>query len=317
MPARPASTASVAAAANEVEAAISRSAGKAGHGWNRHCTAAVVGNLQAAMEVGSTHVHFRYGGLDIRHDLPGDGTVRTTVEGGKQRSTSSEGRQPAGSLRASRPPPNAADLPNHTDADSRGRGREGPAEFTAPSQDGADGAGPTDAATNAGEASRRQRLDELEAQVSRLRLKRQRYKANAKSRLAAKREQVADFVEQYGDTGTPMTKVNCPLWSSAPDLKMAFIKVASEVTARCAAKARKEGLSTREVHLQFGGTRYSATVVSGTVAVEMTTAERSVDLLVVLSDGLTAERLETLIRRWSKRVTQQREERSMDDDDDD
>lgn len=43
--------------------------------------------------------------------------------------------------------------------------------------------------------------------------------------------------------------------------------------------------------------------------------ERSIDLLMLLSDGLTEERLTTLLRRWSKRVAGESDERAMDDDD--
>ena len=205
------------------------------------------------------------------------------------------------------------------DADAGGgRGRDRGCEETAGAAPPQGGAADADPNATAAEASQRQRLDELEAQVQRQKAKRQRNKAAAKARLVAKREQVTRYVEQqYGDESTPMTKVQCPLWSSAPDLKMAFTKLTGEVTARSAAQARMEGLSTREVHLMFGGSRYSASVLSGTVAVEMTATERSLDLLVLLSDGLTPERIETLIRRWSKRVSaavhMQREERSMDD----
>ena len=153
----------------------------------------------------------------------------------------------------------------------------------------------------------------LQVQVT-ARLRRQRQKAAANVRKAAKREQVAKYASlQYGGEETPVTRVNCPLWSSAPDLKMAFTKVSSEVTARCAAAARGEGLNTRAVSLLFGGVSYSVSVLSGTVAGEMAATERSIDLLVLLSSGLTEEGLKTLVRRWSKRVARAGDGRSMDD----
>ena len=53
-------------------------------------------------------------------------------------------------------------------------------------------------------------------------------------------------------------------------------------------------------------------IPSGTAVMQMTTAKRSIDLLMLLSEGLTEGRLTRLLRRWSKRTVQRGEERSMD-----
>ena len=118
--------------------------------------------------------------------------------------------------------------------------------------------------------------------------------------------------EPLGAAAAPMTKVKVELWSATTDLKMAFTKVTSEVTHRCAMAAREQGLHTKEVPLQFASVPYAVSVLSGTAATRMTTAERSTDLLMLLSEGLTEGRLTRLLRRWSKRTAQGGEERSMD-----
>jgi len=48
----------------------------------------------------------------------------------------------------------------------------------------------------------------------------------------------------------------------------------------------------------------------------MSVTERSIDLLMLLSDGLTEGRLTSLQGRWSKRGHDRIDERAMDDDDD-
>ena len=103
------------------------------------------------------------------------------------------------------------------------------------------------------------------------------------------------------DVGAPAVDVQCPLWSAVVDLKMALVKLAGEVTHRCALAARQpQGSATRATSLRFGGTSYQVTVLSGTVASRMTAAELGTDLIVLLADGLTEDRLTALLKRWSK-----------------
>ena len=75
-----------------------------------------------------------------------------------------------------------------------------------------------------------------------------------------------------------------------------------EVTQRCATEGAHVGLSTKACQILFSGQRYEMTVHSGTAVLEMTQVERTIDLLMLISHGLTSERLAVLLRRWSKRA---------------
>lgn len=170
-------------------------------------------------------------------------------------------------------------------------------------------------------AAKRAAQAERDAQVAQTaRLKKQRNKAKAKARREARREQASPFVTQpYGGEETLAQKVETPMWglSSKTDLKMGYIKLASEVTHRSAATAREDGRHTKEVNLHFAGTPHAVSVLSGSNAARMTPTERSIDLIVLLREGLTEEKFATLVRRWSKRVAREGEERAMEDEDDD
>ena len=272
--------------------------------WNRHSDAFILSNLRAGLEVGEQSVHFDYGGLRARHDFH-DGRIVTSVEqvddgGARQKG----GRQNAGS-RTAPPQTRSHDGTAPAEDENRGRGRD--------HEELASDVSPPDDS-----AARAAALRNAEVAAT-LRAKRRRNKAKQKERRAATSEVVAKFVPNaYGGEDAPMQKAECPLWGSGKtDLKMAFVKLTGEVTHRCASLAREKGLHTTEVPLQFGGKPYSLSVVSGTRAGQMSTTERSIDLLMLISDGLTDGRLTTLMRRWSKRGADRPDERSMDDDDDD
>ena len=147
-----------------------------------------------------------------------------------------------------------------------------------------------------------ERLRALEARAATVAARKRRQKAARKSRDETKRMQASNYVSlQYGATQAPAIDVTCPLWSTKMDLKMAFMKTVSEVTHRCAVKAREPGSSrTRGTSARFGGAPFTVTVLDGTVAQTMSAAELSVDLLVLLHDGITEERLAALVTRWSK-----------------
>ena len=64
-------------------------------------------------------------------------------------------------------------------------------------------------------------------------------------------------------------------------------------------------LSTKACQVLFAGQPYEMTVLSGTVASKMTSTERAIDMLMLLSHDPTEERLTVFLRRWSKRVQHQ------------
>jgi hypothetical protein len=133
--------------------------------------------------------------------------------------------------------------------------------------------------------------------------RRQRQKAKQKERQAAKREQVAKYATHaYNGVDTPVSKVDVELWcAKAVDLQQAFIRLAGEVTQRCAEEAHKQGRHTKAVSLRFSTKPYSVSVLTGSeAAVVMEPVELSTDLLMLISQGLSEERLQKLLRRWSK-----------------
>ena len=274
-----------AAAAEKVQTA----ARKAGHGWNQHCTSFVEANIDAAIKRRQPRVMVEYGGLRARHDLVygTDNTVKVAThltkvaddDGADVRNSASA---PASATTHQPVPQQPAPVPAVQEQDA------------------------------AAAAAAKTERDAKIAQTARER--RQRQKAAAKGRREAKRELVSKYAsEPYGTHDAPMTKVKAELWSSTMDLKMGFTKIVGEVTHRCATEAREHGLHTKEVELRFGGVPYSAAVLSGRAAVTMTATERSTDLLMLLSEGLTEGRLTKLLRRWSKHQSGQAgTERSMD-----
>ena len=111
-----------------------------------------------------------------------------------------------------------------------------------------------------------------------------------------------------------MQKVVSPLFGSGKtDLKMAFTRLCGEVTHRSASDAREKGLHTVEVQAHFAGVPYSLSVLASARARQMSVTERSIDLLMLLSDGLTEGRLTTFQRRWSKRGPSTTDERAIDE----
>ena len=269
--------------------------------WNVHSDAFIMSNLRAAHSLGGEQsVHFDYGGLRARHDFH-NGRIETSVErvddGGAHKSG---GRQSAGSRLA---PPQTRSQEGEADGrDARDR----------------DAVQPEGGAANSGESEAEQQARRDAKVAATQRARRQRHKAAAKQRRETKREVVSKFVtEPYGGEGAPMQKVTAPLWSSkGTDLKMAFTKLHGEMTHRFASSAAEKGLHTVEVQVQFGGVPFSLSVLSGTRARQMSVTERSIDLLMLLSDGLTEGRLTSLQGRWSKRGHDRIDERAMDDDDD-
>ena len=67
--------------------------------------------------------------------------------------------------------------------------------------------------------------------------------------------------------------------------------------------ARGQGASSRGVSARFGGSDYQVSVLDSTFAAFVEADELAEDLLVLLADGLTEERLVALLKRWSKAWT--------------
>jgi hypothetical protein len=133
---------------------------------------------------------------------------------------------------------------------------------------------------------------------------RRRQKKNRATREEAKRKQASTYVTQpYGTDGAAITTVECPLWSTRMDLKTAFIRLVAEVTQRLSHAARGQGASSRGVSARFGGSDYQVSVLDSTFAAFVEADELAEDLLVLLADGLTEERLVALLKRWSKAWT--------------
>ena len=78
------------------------------------------------------------------------------------------------------------------------------------------------------------------------------------------------------------------------DLKTAFIRLVAEVTQRLSHAARGQGASSRGVSARFGGSDYQVSVLDSTFAAFVEAEELAEDLLVLLADGLTEERLVAL-----------------------
>ena len=84
------------------------------------------------------------------------------------------------------------------------------------------------------------------------------------------------------------------------DLKTAFTRVVTEVTQRMAISARHKGALTRGASERFGGSDFQVSVLDGAFAAFVEAEELEEDLLVLIADGLTEERLVALLNRWSK-----------------
>ena len=82
----------------------------------------------------------------------------------------------------------------------------------------------------------------------------------------------------------------------------AFIRLAGEVTERCANVARGRGLHTRAISLPYGGSTYAVSVLSGTEAAIMQVSRCTTELVALLGTGLTEAGLTALLERWSKPV---------------
>lgn len=100
----------------------------------------------------------------------------------------------------------------------------------------------------------------------------------------------------------PGWPVHCPLWSTTLDQRQAFIRLAGEVTERCANVARGRGLHTRAISLPYGGSTYAVSVLSGTEATIMQVSRCTSELVALLGTGLTEAGLTALLERWSKPV---------------
>ena len=94
--------------------------------------------------------------------------------------------------------------------------------------------------------------------------------------------------------------MHCPLWSTTMGQKQAFIRLAGEVTERCANVARSRGLHTKAISLPYGGSAYAVSVLSGTDATVMLARRCADELLALLGAGLTEAGLTALLDRWSK-----------------
>ena len=144
-------------------------------------------------------------------------------------------------------------------------------------------------------------LRRLRERVEKAAAKRRRHKANRRTRDEAKRKQAHHYVTvPYGDEGAAITTVECPMWSTRMDLKSAFTRLIAEVTQRMALAARHKGALTRGASARFGGSDFQVSVLDGAFAAFVEAEELGEDLLVLLADGLTEERLVALLKRWSK-----------------
>ena len=258
---------------------VQTAARRANGAWNRHDKSSLRDALEVSRELGLLDVKLEYGGLRFRFDLrPGGGAITTAVAAEQQVGEDDGCVEVDMTTGVSAPPPVPAP-------------RAPPA--AAPQFADARGSAVDAAADHA-------RLREKEAVAQE---RRRRQKAARKAREVAAREAVAKYAElPYGDVDAPTKKVQCALWSTTVDLKMALTKLVSEVTHRCATEGARAGLSTKACQILFGGQRYEMTVLSGTAVLEMAQVERTTDLLMLIKYGLTTERLAALLRRWSKRA---------------
>ena len=259
-----------AAAVAKVQAA----ARKAGHAWNEHDARCIGDVLDAAItrRRNFKDVKVEYGCVRIRFDLRDDGELEVVEEkdGGGDKSIED---LPAGDSKASQ---RVTSKPPGLDPQQKAS-QEARTELD----------------------DELKRLRERAAKASEA--KRRQKKARA-TREEAKRKLAAKYVAQpYGSDGAAITTIECPLWSTKLDLKTAFVRVVAEVTQRLSLAARgQEHVSMRGVSARFGGKDYQVSVLDSTFAAFVEADELAEDLLVVLADGLTEERLVALLKRWSK-----------------
>jgi hypothetical protein len=265
-----AKTSASAAAVAKVQAA----ARKAGHACNEHDQRFIGYALDEAIarRRNVRDVKVEYGALRIRFDLKDDGELEVVEEKGEGAERKSEG-SPAGDGQASQ---RAPQRPPGLDPSNASRTKE-------PSAD------PTE------------ELQRLRERAEKAAAKRRRHKASRRRRDEAKREQAYKYVTvPYGNEGAAITTVECPIWSTRMDLKTAFTRVVAEVTQRMAISARHKGALTRGASARFGGSDFQVSVLDGAFAAFVEAEELGEDLLVLIADGLTEERLVALLNRWSK-----------------
>ena len=264
-------TSAPAAAAAKVQAA----ARKAGHAWNEHDARCIGDALDAAItrRRNVQDVKVEYGSVRIRFDLKDDGELEM-VDEKDDRAVRKDDGSPAGDSQASQRAP------------SRPPGLDPATASEKPSAE------PDD------------ELKRLRERAAKRSAARRRQKKNRATREEAKRKQASTYVTQpYGTDGAAITTVECPLWSTRMDLKTAFIRLVAEVTQRLSHAARGQGASSRGVSARFGGSDYQVSVLDSTFAAFVEADELAEDLLVLLADGLTEERLVALLKRWSKAWT--------------
>ena len=248
-------------------AKVQAAARKAGHACNEHDARFIGYSLDEAIarRLNVKHVHMEYGALRVRFDLRDDGGLEVVEE---------------------------KDVEHKRDGLPADKGQASPSEPARPPF-----ALPGKATPKISELS----PDDLRKRVEKAAEKRRRQKAARKKREEAKREQAAKYVVQpYGSDGAAIVTVNCPLWSTRMDLKTAFVRLVAEVTERMSLNARNKGISSRGASARFGGSDYQVSVLDGTLAAFVEADELAEDLLVLLADGLTEERLVALLTRWSK-----------------
>ena len=256
-----AKTSASAAAVAKVQAA----ARKAGHACNEHDQRFIGYALDEAItrRRNVKDVKVEYGALRIRFDLKDDGELEVVEEKGDGTERKSDG-SPAGDGQASQ---RAPQRPPGLDPSNASRTKE-------PSAD------PTE------------ELQRLRERAEKAAAKRRRHKASRRRRDEAKREQAYKYVTvPYGNEGAAITTVECPIWSPRMDLKTAFTRVVAEVTQRMAISARHKGALTRGASARFGGSDFQVSVLDGAFAAFVEAEELGEDLLVLIADGLTEERL--------------------------
>ena len=255
---------------------------RAGGAWNRHDRAAVHDSLVVAMMVGLPDVKLEYGGLRFRFDLPG------------------KAKDDAGKVGEEVVPVAGGGERMDTDAISLSASAAAPVNPATSAPATANFADSSLGATSVGAAAELERLRERAATAQ---AAKRRQKTARKARAAAERESLAAYTTQsYGGVEAPTRSVRATLWSQHIDLKEGMIKLVGEVTHRCGTVGGQASLSTKACQVLFAGQPYEMTVLSGTVASKMTSTERAIDMLMLLSHDPTEERLTVFLRRWSKRA---------------
>ena len=181
--------------------------------------------------------------------------------------------------------------------DDRPVGRSDSAGAPAPPPVQIDSGWPFDKKAAAEDAAELVRLREKAATAT---ARRQRQKAARKQRDESARLMAAQSSSGGGGDESPAWPVHCPLWSTTLDQRQAFIRLAGEVTDRCANVARGRGLHTRAISLPYGGSTYAVSVLSGTEATIMQVSRCTSELVALLGTGLTEDGLTALLERWSK-----------------